>query len=310
MFQLKVFPGGRERDDTDTQSFLSLIFLFLFFPLSLSVGAEGWDVCLLSARGSDNDTVQVREKLWKRETHRTRKRVRRPRDGKIKMHKKERERNVREGLLWYWSLEALLNAGCGRSLPRVRGYHSCMVWLYFPLFLHLPLTSSRYEFLVATDHQSSILVSPCISLDCTYFKCLNCKGLYIFTISALRKLQRTTFLKWSMSCLNELHNNYPLHISKAVYAKASNDSSMEQQWQSWSFQCTRQSLTTVLGDVKPQVKRSSTIPGCSLFPLICAKETNVVEMVNGRREWITAARCKLRAAVRLFLFFSFGTWKG
>lgn len=211
MFQLKVFPGGRERDDTDTQSFLSLIFLFLFFPLSLSVGAEGWDVCLLSARGSDNDTVQVREKLWKRETHRTRKRVRRPRDGKIKMHKKERERNVREGLLWYWSLEALLNAGCGRSLPRVRGYHSCMVWLYFPLFLHLPLTSSRYEFLVATDHQSSILVSPCISLDCTYFKCLSCKGLYIFTISALRKLQRTTFLKWSMSCLNELHNNYPLH---------------------------------------------------------------------------------------------------
>lgn len=65
MFQLKlkqisILPEGGERDDTDTQSFFSLIFLFLFPPLSLSVGAEGWDVCLLSARGSDNDTVQVK----------------------------------------------------------------------------------------------------------------------------------------------------------------------------------------------------------------------------------------------------------
>lgn len=79
--QISIFPGGGERDDTDTQSFLSLIFLslffFLFVPLSLSVRAEGWDVCLLSARGSDNDTVQVREKLWKRAMHRRRKRVRR-----------------------------------------------------------------------------------------------------------------------------------------------------------------------------------------------------------------------------------------
>lgn len=40
-----------------------LFFLQLSFPLAPSVGAEGWDVCLLSARGSDNDTVQVREKL-------------------------------------------------------------------------------------------------------------------------------------------------------------------------------------------------------------------------------------------------------
>ena len=46
---------------THNPSFLS--FLSVFFSLSLSVGAKGWDVCLLSARGSDNDTFQVREEL-------------------------------------------------------------------------------------------------------------------------------------------------------------------------------------------------------------------------------------------------------
>lgn len=50
---------------TYNPSFLSFFAFFFFFfpPLSLSVGAEGWDVCLLSARGSDSDTVQVREEL-------------------------------------------------------------------------------------------------------------------------------------------------------------------------------------------------------------------------------------------------------
>lgn len=54
------------------------------------------------------------------------------------MHKQEK--NVREGLLWYWSLEALLNAGCGWSLPTVKRYHSCMLLLYFPFSLHWQVT--------------------------------------------------------------------------------------------------------------------------------------------------------------------------
>lgn len=50
-FQLKVngiciFPGGVERDDTDTQSFLSLIFLFLFsLSLCRSEQRGGMSVC-------------------------------------------------------------------------------------------------------------------------------------------------------------------------------------------------------------------------------------------------------------------------
>lgn len=67
-----MYVQEEHKDDTDTQSCLSPIFLCLAAPTSfLSVRAEGWDGRRLSARGSDNDTVQVTEKT--KETHRGRK---------------------------------------------------------------------------------------------------------------------------------------------------------------------------------------------------------------------------------------------
>lgn len=228
-------------------------------------------------------------------------------DGKIKMHKQERERNVREGLLWYWSLEALLNAGCGWSLPRVRGYHSWLVWLslllYFPFSRYLPLTSSRDEFLVATDHQSSILVSLWISMDCTDFECVSGKSMCIFD-QVFKIGSAPHFLKCLLSCLTELASTTILYTKDNLIQwyprQGSDDSGVEQQWQSWE-------TFTAQGKAWPHYYVTSSLTwkeiesslGESLFPTICAKGT------NGRREWITAARCKLWAAVCFFLSFSF-----
>lgn len=60
-----------------------------------------------------------------------------------------------------------------------------------PFHLHLSLTSCRDEFLVATDHQSSLLVSPRIPLDRQ--NTVNMLEVQkIFTMSAYRKWQHTS----------------------------------------------------------------------------------------------------------------------
>lgn len=138
MFQPKWkmnFPSlRRRRKGWHWHTILSFSHLSLSF-LSLCLSEQRGGMCVCPTPGALTMIWFRSGRSCEREKCvRTRTRAKRGRrkDEKIKMHKQEK--NVSEGLLWYRSLEALLNAGRGWSLARVRGYHGCMFLLHFPNF--------------------------------------------------------------------------------------------------------------------------------------------------------------------------------
>jgi len=103
-------------------------------------------------------------------------------------------KKVRKGTVVIPEPEGSAECRVWLAATRVSGYPSWVVWLsgcsISPISFHLPLTSSRAKFLIATDHQSSILVCAGISLNCTHFI-----GLNVHLLNQLLNYDKVTFWK-------------------------------------------------------------------------------------------------------------------
>lgn len=159
------------------------------------------------------------------------------------MHKQER--TVREGLLWYWSPEALLNAGCGWFLP---GWGDIIV-AWFDSISHFFSIDKWQQLILASNRPSKFYSrNSWISLDCT-------SSFYVwfakahFSISASGRLQWSTFLKCSSTPSTFM-----------VFIRGSNESGAEQQWQSLEA-FTWRGKAWPQYDVKSQMNRSWIIQG-------------------------------------------------